>query len=254
MARIVGPVDAGMKTTVLARPAPRWVGCRRPSEAQAASGVRSPPVSGLRPDLPIVRVASRAEWRSWLAREHGRSAGVWAVTTKKGALAPGAPFVSAADLNEECLCFGWIDSRPARIDDRETALLCTPRKAGSGWSKVNKDRIARLIAEGAVHRSGLDAIDRAKADGSWSRLDEVDALIVPADLVAALDALPPARARFDAFPPSVRRGILEWIAAAKTEATRQRRIDETATLAQRDERANQWPRRRPSPAPGTGAR
>ena len=199
----------------------------------------------LRPDLPLVEVASRAAWRRWLEREHQRSTGVWAVTVKKAALRSGDEFVSAVDLNEECLCFGWIDSRPARVDDRRTALLCTPRKPGSGWSKVNKERLERLLAAGRVADSGLAAIERAKQDGSWNRLDAVDQLTIPEDLAAALDALPPAPANFSAFPPSARRGILEWINAAKTATTRAKRIDETAQLAQRDIRANQWPRQRP---------
>lgn len=206
-------------------------------------------MANLKPALPLVMVTSRAQWRAWLDGEHARSAGVWAVTVKKSALAVGEDYVSAVDLNEECLCFGWIDSKPGRIDERLTALLCTPRKPGSGWSKVNKDRLTGLLAAGLVAPAGLAAIEGAKADGSWNRLDQIDALILPDDLMAALDAFAPARAIFDAFPPSARRGILEWIAGARTASTRAKRIDETARLAQIGERANQWPRRRP-PEPG----
>jgi uncharacterized protein YdeI (YjbR/CyaY-like superfamily) len=197
----------------------------------------------LAPDLPLVPVASRDEWRRWLEANHLVSRGVWVVTSKKSALAPGARWVSPRDVNEECLCFGWVDSRPGSVDEARSALLCTPRTPGSGWSRVNKERLEALLAAGRVHRSGLDAIERAKADGSWSRLDEVDALIVPADLAAALDRLSPARDHFDRFPPSTRKAILEWIAQAKTDGTRSRRVEETATLAQRNVRANQWPRR-----------
>lgn len=196
----------------------------------------------LTPDLPLVEVASRDAWRRWLEANHGTSRGVWVVTRKKGSLGPGETWVGPRDLNEECLCFGWIDSRPATVDEARSALLCTPRKPGSGWSKVNKERLEALLAAGLVAPPGLAAIERAKADGSWSRLDEVDALAVPTDLAAALDRLPPARDNFDRFPPSTRKAILEWISQAKTDATRSRRIDETATLAQQNLRANQWPR------------
>ena len=196
----------------------------------------------LRPDLPLVHVSSREEWRAWLEREHATSSGVWAVTVKKPSIGPGETYVSAVDLNEECLCFGWIDSRPARIDDRLTALLCTPRTPGSGWSKVNKDRLDRLLAAGLVAPAGWAAIEQAQADGSWNTLDDVDALTVPDDLAAALDARPPARQHFDASPPSTRRGILEWISTAKTSPTRTKRIDETARLAEENRRASQWPR------------
>jgi uncharacterized protein YdeI (YjbR/CyaY-like superfamily) len=197
----------------------------------------------LRPDLPLVEVPSRAAWRAWLELHHATSTGVWVVTVKKPALREADEYVSAVDLNEECLCFGWIDSRPARVDERRTALLCTPRRPGSGWSAVNKKRLDRLLRHGQVTPAGLAAIEQAKADGSWSRLDQVDVLAVPEDLAAALDARPPARELFAAFPPSARRGILEWVAAAKTPQTRERRIVETARLAQQNLRANQWPRR-----------
>jgi uncharacterized protein YdeI (YjbR/CyaY-like superfamily) len=194
----------------------------------------------LRPALPLVEIASRGEWRRWLERHHATSTGVWAVTTKKGSLGPDDPYVSARDLNEECLCFGWIDSKPGRVDERRTALLCTPRKAGSGWSKVNKDRLDALLASGLVAPAGLAMIDQAKADGSWGKLDAVDALTIPDDLAVALAARPPAAELFGAFPPSARRGILEWITNAKTASTRAKRIDETARLASEGQRANQW--------------
>ena len=197
----------------------------------------------LRPELPLVEVASRAQWRAWLQDHHDQPSGVWVVTTKKAAVAPGGEYVSPVDVNEECLCFGWIDSKPGKVDDRRTALLCTPRKPGSGWSKVNKERLERLLAAGAVAEPGRAAIEAAKADGSWTKLDDVDALTVPEDLAAALDARPPARAEFEAFPKSARKGILEWIAQARRAETRAARIAETATLAARGERANQWPRR-----------
>lgn len=196
----------------------------------------------LTPDLPLVEVSSRAAWRAWLIANADTSRGVWAVTVKKSALEPGDEYVSARDLNEECLCVGWIDSKPGRIDERRTALLCTPRKPGSGWSKVNKDRLAPLLDAGLVTPRGLAVIEVAKADGSWDRLEAVDALVVPDDLANALDSIPDARRHFEAFPPSARRGILEWIQNAKRPATRAARVAETAELAGRNVRALQWPR------------
>lgn len=194
----------------------------------------------LRPDLPLVHVESRAAWRAWLEQHHLQPGGVWAVTVRKAHVQAGADFVSAADLAEECLCFGWIDSKPGRVDDTRTALLCTPRRPGSGWSKVNKDRVARLAADGRMTAAGQRVVDAAVADGSWALLDEVDALVVPDDLAAAFERVPGARGHWDSFPPSARRGILEWIGGAKRPATRARRVEETATLAGQGIRANQW--------------
>ena len=194
----------------------------------------------LNPDLPLVEVFSRGQWRDWLDEHHSTSTGVWVVTTKKAFVAEAREYVSAQDLNEECLCFGWIDSKPGRIDERRSALLCTPRKAGSSWSRVNKERYERLAAEGRVAEAGHEAAEASKADGGWDRLNDVDALVEPDDLVAALDADPSARAYWNAFPASARRGILEWIGNAKRESTRTQRIATTVDLASRNERALAW--------------
>ena len=101
---------------------------------------------------------------------------------------------------------------------------------------------------GSMTEFGLAAIDLAKANGAWSRLDAIEALTIPRDLAKALADRPPARANFDGFPRSAKRGILEWIEQAKRPETRARRVLETATLAARNERANQWTAKR-SPTP-----
>jgi len=134
----------------------------------------------------------------------------------------------------------WVDSLPRTVDDERSRLLVTPRKPGSGWSRINKERVERMTASGLMAPAGLAVAEAARADGSWSALDAVEDLIEPDDLRAALDADPAARANRDAFPRSARRGILEWISTAKRPETRARRIAETATLAARNARANQW--------------
>jgi len=197
-------------------------------------------MTDLRPPLPVVTVETRRKWRDWLRHNHTSSTGCWVVTRRKSAVGDHEEHVSAQDLNEECLCFGWIDSKPGRVDDDHTALLCTPRKAGSGWSKVNKTRLERLLADGLVTLAGLAAIERARQDGSWDKLTAVDELTIPDDLATALQRVAGARANFDAFPPSARRGILEWISQAKTDTTRIKRIIETADSAGQNIRANQW--------------
>ena len=191
------------------------------------------------PNGEQVQVESRADWRRWLAANHDRPMGIWLVTFKKHC---GDRYVAYNDVVEEALCFGWIDSLPRRLDDDRTMLWLAPRQPGSGWSKLNKDRVERLIAAGQMAASGLAAIAAAQADGSWQALDGVEALEIPPDLATALAAYGAAAANFDAFPRSAKRGILEWIANAKRPATRARRIEETARLAQDNIRANQWPR------------
>lgn len=182
-----------------------------------------------------VEVRSQEELRAWLVAHHAQADSIWLVTWKKGSAAH-LPYGAIVD---EALCFGWVDSRPRRLDDARTMVLLSPRRAGSAWSGVNKARVARLLAEGRMARPGLAAIDRAKADGTWTVLDGASALAIPDDLAAALDAVG-ARATFDSFPASARRAILEWITLAKRSETRAARVAETARAAARGERANAW--------------
>jgi uncharacterized protein YdeI (YjbR/CyaY-like superfamily) len=182
-------------------------------------------------------VTTRAQWRDWLAVHHRQADSAWVVTFKKGASRPRVPY---DDLVEEALAFGWVDSLPRKLDAERTMLLMSPRKPGSNWSAVNKARIEKMTAAGLMHPAGLAKIEQARADGSWSALDAVDRLEVPEDLAAAFDERPGSAEAFAAFPPSTRRGILEWIGNARRPETRTARIAETADKAGRGERANQW--------------
>lgn len=184
-----------------------------------------------------VHPLTRAEWRAWLAEHHTRTAGVWLISYKK---ATGKPFVTYDEAVEEALCFGWVDSKPGKLDDERTMLWFAPRNPRTGWSRPNKERVERMIAAGLMMETGLVKIEAAKRDGSWTILDAVEDLVIPPDLAAALDAYPSARANFEAFPRSAKRGILEWIVIAKTAATRAKRVEETARLAEQNIRANQW--------------
>lgn len=197
------------------------------------------------PQREQVLVTSREQWRAWLAEHAATSPGIWLVTYKKGS---GSPHLDYDAIVEEALAVGWVDSRPRSLDSRRSQLLLTPRKAGSNWSRVNKERVARLTAAGLMTGAGQAVVDAARADGSWTALDQVEDLVEPPDLAARLDADADARRHWDAFPRSTRRAILEWLLAAKTEDTRLRRLTEITEKAARGERANQW--RQPGSARG----
>lgn len=188
-------------------------------------------------DFPRVQIESRAEWRAWLAANHESAESIWLVTFKKGS---GRPYVPYDDVVEEAICFGWVDSLPRKLDEERTMLLLSPRKPGSAWSKANKERAERMNAAGKMKPDGLRKIEQSKADGSWNFLDDVEALVVPEDLSAALEGHESAGENFAAFPPSSKRGILEWIKQAKKPETRGKRIRETAELASRNVRANHY--------------
>lgn len=187
-------------------------------------------------DHDEIEIRSRAELRAWLAANHERTQSIWLITWKKHT----PRHVPYAEVVDEALCFGWIDSQPKLLDADRSMIRLSPRKPGSGWSKVNKDKIDRLIAQGLMAQPGLAKIAAAKHDGSWTRLDAAHADTLPDDLLAAFTRHPGAETNFSGFPPSARRAILEWISLAKRPETRAARIEETAALAAKGERANQW--------------
>ena len=185
---------------------------------------------------PWVGPFDRAAWRAWLIANHERSRGVYLASWKR---ATGRTNVSYVEAVEEALCVGWVDSTQRQLDDERTIQWFSPRKPGSGWARTNKERVERLTAAGLMLPAGLAVVEAAKQEGSWSMLDDVEALVVPDDLAAALDAQPPARANFDAFPRSARRALLAWVVLAKRPETRAKRIAEIDDKAVRNERANE---------------
>ncbi|MFA9431444.1 YdeI family protein [Egicoccus sp. AB-alg2] len=186
---------------------------------------------------PRVHVETVEEWADWLAAHHADATGAWLVTWRTPT---GRPAPTYDEAVTEALRFGWVDSVARRLDDERSMLRFSPRKRGSGWSRPNKVRIARLEADGRMAPAGAAVLAAAQADGSWTLLDAVEDLEVPDDLAAAFDAHPGSRERWEAFPRSAKRAILEWIVQAKRAETRARRVAETAEKAAPGERANQW--------------
>jgi len=193
-------------------------------------------MAGTRDDAPRVHAETAGEWRAWLEAHHADTPSVWLVSWKSATGRPSVPYERAV---EEALCFGWIDSTNRSLDDERGMLWFTRRKPGSGWARTNKERIVRLEADGRMTAAGRAVIDAAKADGSWTLLDDVENLVVPDDLAAAFDRYPGSREQYDAFPRSARRVILVWIVQAKRPETRAARLEQTARLAQEGKRAAQ---------------
>jgi uncharacterized protein YdeI (YjbR/CyaY-like superfamily) len=176
----------------------------------------------------------RAGWRAWLIGNHATSNGVYLTSWRRRS---GKTSVSYEEAVEEALCVGWIDSTGRNLDDQRSIQWFSPRRARSAWARSNKQRVDRLMAAGLMLPVGLAVIDEAKRTGMWTLLDDVEDLIVPDDLASALDGSPPARANWDAFPPSARRTMLGWIVQAGRPETRAKRIAAIAERASRGERA-----------------
>lgn len=170
----------------------------------------------------------RDAWRAWLDENRATATEAWLIIYKKHT---GQPGLSLEDAVEEALCFGWIDGVMHRIDEEKFALRYSPRKSGSIWSETNKRRVRKLIKQGRMTEAGLAKVREAKANGEWraATLRE-DTTNVPADLKKALKADQQTWRDFESLAPSHKRQFIHWITSAKTDKTRQRRIQETVRL------------------------
>jgi uncharacterized protein YdeI (YjbR/CyaY-like superfamily) len=186
-----------------------------------------PAVSGGESDGERLHAETIEAWHAWLDAHHARPRGVWLVQWKPRTGRPAIPYEEAI---EEALCYGWVDGTYRSLDDERGMLWYAPRRKGSVWARSNRERVARLEAAGRMTAAGRAAVERAKADGSWSILESVEDLVVPDDRAAELGARPGARATWEVWPPTARRAYLLWIATAKRAETRERRVRESAEL------------------------
>ena len=184
-------------------------------------------------DEARVHAETVTDFGDWLAANHATASGVWLVTWRTPT---GRPAPSYDEAVTEALRYGWIDSTARTLDEERRMQRFSPRRPGSGWSRTNKERVARLEAEGRLAPPGRAVVEAARADGSWSMLDSVEALEVPDDLAAALDAVPGAREHWEASTPSARKAVLSALVRAKRPATRQKRVADAAARAGRGER------------------
>ena len=184
-------------------------------------------------DYPVLFFADPGAWEEWLDANHPDASGVWLKFAKKGT---GIDSLNYAGALEVALCYGWIDGQSKRIDDVYYLQKFTPRRSRSKWSKVNRDKVAALIAAGRMQPAGQAEIDRAKADGRWdAAYDPPSKATVPDDLQVALAANPAAAAFFATLKGSNRYGILFRLQDAKRPETRARRIATFVDMLSRGE-------------------
>ncbi|MGC8510593.1 MAG: YdeI/OmpD-associated family protein [Acidimicrobiales bacterium] len=185
-------------------------------------------------ETPALTVVNARAWSEWLSHQGGQAEGVWLVLAKKGTTDPTT--LTYGEALEEAICHGWVDGQLAKGDDRTFRRRFTPRRSGGAWSKRNVAIATRLIEEGRMHRTGLEAVEQAKADGRWDRAYAGQATMeVPPDLAAALKAVPPADAMFARVSRATRYSILYRVATAQRAETRQRRIERFVAMLARGE-------------------
>ncbi len=179
-------------------------------------------------EIELFYPASPHEWRHWLKENHISKQSVWLVYYKKKS---GMPTISWSEAVDEALCFGWIDSKAKPVDEEKYIQFFSKRKAGSTWSKVNKEKVKKLIAAELMTQAGSESIERAKQIGSWTILDDVEELIIPKDLEKEFKTKPGSKNFFLSLSKSVKKAMLQWLVLAKQQETRQKRISELAELA-----------------------
>ena len=174
-------------------------------------------------DRELLFFTSRDEWRSWLQSHHNQATEAWLVLYKKSAH---EATLTLDEAQEEALCFGWTDVKSKSIDSSRYSLRFTPRKAGSRWSLSNIRRVERLIATGLMTEAGLEKVAEAHQNGQWDaaimseRTDRV-----PTDLAKALRRRKGALAAYKGLSDSRKKQLLHWLSAAKSQATRRRRLE-----------------------------
>ncbi|HLO57854.1 MAG TPA: YdeI/OmpD-associated family protein [Bacteroidales bacterium] len=178
-----------------------------------------------------VSAADREEWRNWLNKNHLSESKVWLVIYHKKS---GVPSVKIDEAMEEALCFGWIDSKAKKRDHESFYLSFSPRNPKSNWSNINKERAERMISQGMMTAAGQKMIDLAKETGTWDALNDVLNLVIPDDLKELFESNKTALKNFNAFSPSYRRMVLEWLRQAKRPETRQKRIEKIVETAERN--------------------
>ena len=175
--------------------------------------------------------------RKWLQKNHLTKDAVWLIFYKKHT---GKPSVAWTDAVDEALCFGWIDSKGESIDKDTFRQYFCKRKPTSTWSKINKQKIETLTAKGLMTKAGFDVIEIAKQNGSWTILDEVEELIIPSELEKTFEKFENSKDYFSSLSKSKKKVLLQWIALAKTDTTRQKRIFEIAENASQKQQPKQF--------------
>jgi len=184
--------------------------------------------------LKTLAFKSAAEFRSWLETNHGKTDALWLRIFKKGS---GEASVTYAEALDQALCHGWIDGQKRPHDDRSWLQKFTPRRAGSGWSKINTAHVERLSKAGQMAPAGLKAVEAAKADGRWQAAYDSPRNAAPAeDFLKALAKSKKAKAFFETLNRANIYAIVYRLQTAKKAETRKRRMKRILEMLERGEK------------------
>jgi uncharacterized protein YdeI (YjbR/CyaY-like superfamily) len=184
-------------------------------------------------ELPLLTFSHATEFESWLADRPDDAVGAWLRFAKKGAP---EQTISKSDAIDSALVHGWVDGQLGSVDASYFKTRFTPRRPNSAWSKMNCERVERLLIAGRMKPKGQAEIDRAKADGRWAAAYAPQSQAAPDDdLKAALDAEPSARALFDALDSANRYSVLYRVHQTQTPEKRAAKIAQMVAKLARGE-------------------
>jgi uncharacterized protein YdeI (YjbR/CyaY-like superfamily) len=187
-----------------------------------------------KPDDVLELFSTAADFERWLRKHHAKASCIWVKYAKKKSGIASINWDQAVDV---ALCYGWIDGQAKGLDDMYSLQRFTPRGPRSRWSKLNRERVARLIKAGRMQPTGLAEIERAKADGRWdAAYDSPATAKVPEDLAKALAKSAKARKFFDSLNATNRYAILHRLQAAKKPETRARRLEKFVAMLKNGEK------------------
>ena len=189
------------------------------------------------PEIQTFYPKTKNDWRNWLQEHHQSKTGIWVILYKKNS---GKPTISWSESVDEALCFGWIDSIKKSLDEERSIQFFSKRKPKSTWSKINKEKIKVLTENNLITKAGLESIEIAQQNGSWTILDEVENLTIPKDLEWALKNNSGAEEYFYNLSKSNKKAMLQWLVLAKRPETREKRITEIAFLASQKQKPKQF--------------
>lgn len=188
----------------------------------------------MKPNLPKTYIPTTSEWRTWLKQNHSKEKVIWLIYYKKHTGKPRVPYNEAV---EEALCFGWIDSTIKRIDDERYMQQFTPRNLKSNWSKLNKERVEKLLKEGKMTEAGMRFVNYARKHGIWDKEEEPQPVFeFSDDLLKLLKANKKAFHFYETLSPSQQKLYKQWVMSAKRPETRLRRCKEMISLLEKEKR------------------
>jgi uncharacterized protein YdeI (YjbR/CyaY-like superfamily) len=189
-------------------------------------------------DLPTLPFENKKKWNAWLAKQHDKSTGVWLKLAKKDSGIPSVNYEEALDV---ALCYGWIDGQKKGFDNKYWLQKFTPRGPKSIWSKINTEKVEKLIKSGDMQPAGLKAIEAAKKDGRWDGAYASQKNIsVPEDFQSALEQNKQAKEFFATLKSSERYSFLFRIHTAKKAETRAKRIQQFVEMLGRNEKFQEF--------------